>query len=118
MTRLLQQLRKPLVLLALFAISWAVARACVQAVVIDEAETYDIFAGRSMPSQWEPASNNHILSSLLIRLSTTIMGLSHVSLRLPALFGALVYICAAYWLAEALSGENTGPHTGFSLPGL
>ncbi len=106
MTRLLQQLRKPLVLLALFAISWAVARACVQAIVIDEAETFDIFAGRSAPNQWEPASNNHVLSSALIRLSTMVLGLSHVSLRLPALFGALLYICAAYWLAGALTTQT------------
>jgi hypothetical protein len=111
MTRLLQQLRKPLVLLALFAISWAVARACVQAVVIDEAETFDIFAGRSAPNQWEPASNNHVLSSALIRLSTMVFGLSHVSLRLPALFGALMYICAAYWLVGALI-----PQTRIQIP--
>ena len=34
------------------------------------------------------------------------LGLSHVSLRLPALFGALLYICAAYWLAQTVSGER------------
>ena len=63
MTRWLEQLKKPLVLLALFALVWAVIRACVQAVVIDEAETFDVFAGRPTPSHWEPASNNHVLSS-------------------------------------------------------
>ena len=47
MTRWLEQLKKPLVLLALFALVWAVIRACVQAVVIDEAETFDVFAGRA-----------------------------------------------------------------------
>jgi hypothetical protein len=99
-------LKKPLVLLALFALVWAVVRACVQAVVIDEAETFEVFSGRPIPSHWDPASNNHVLSSLLIRLSTLMLGPSHVSLRLPALFGALFYICAAYWLAQALSGET------------
>jgi hypothetical protein len=106
MKRWLLQLRNPLVLLAIFALIWAVIRACVQAVVIDEAETFDVFAGRPSPSHWEPASNNHVLSSLLIRLSTLMLGPSHVSLRLPALFGTLLYICAAYWLAQALSGET------------
>ena len=106
MTRWQEQLRKPLVLLALFAMLWAVIRACVQAVVIDEAETFEVFAGRASPTHWEPASNNHVLNSTLIRLSTLMLGPSHVSLRLPALFGALLYICAAYWLAQALSGEN------------
>ena len=34
------------------------------------------------------------------------LGLSHVSLRLPALFGALLYICAAYWLAQTLTART------------
>jgi hypothetical protein len=105
MTRLLEQLRRPLVLLAMFAMVWAVARACVQAVTIDEAQTFDMFVGRPAAAQWEPASNNHVLISVLMRLATMVLGLSHVSVRLPALLGALLYICAAYWLATMVSGQ-------------
>ena len=54
MTRWLEQLKKPLVLLALFALVWAVIRACVQAVVIDEAQTFDVFAGTPTPTIGSP----------------------------------------------------------------
>lgn len=106
MRRWLQRLNKPLVLLAAFALVWAVVRACVQAVVIDEAETFEVFVSRADPSHWAPGSNNHVLNSQLIRLSTLMLGPSHVSLRLPALLGALAYICAAYALAESLSNRK------------
>ena len=96
-----------LLLAALFAFLWAIARACVQSVTMDEADTYLKFAGRTEIFHWFPAANNHILNSALIRLFTSIFGLSHLTLRLPALLGAGVYIAACLYLCVLLSDKLT-----------
>jgi hypothetical protein len=88
--------------LGAFGLAWAVFRAIVQAVTIDEAETYELFAGRSFAHCWDPSSNNHLLNSVLIRLSTSVLGLSELTLRLPALTGAAIYIAAAFALCSML----------------
>src|ERR1700733_12524471 len=84
----------PLVLAALFAFVWAVVRARVQSVTMDEADTYLYFAGRAAPFHWFPAANNHILNSSLMRMFTLVFGLSPLTLRLPTLIGAGIYIFA------------------------
>jgi hypothetical protein len=88
---------------AIFALLWAIARACVQSITIDEADTYLFWVARHNPSHWEAASNNHVLNSLLMRLSTSVFGVSHLSVRAPALLGAALYIFAAYLLARKLA---------------
>jgi hypothetical protein len=88
---------------AIFALLWAVARACVQSITIDEADTYLVWVARHDPSQWEAASNNHVLNSLLMRLFTSVFGVSHLSVRAPALLGAALYIFAAYLLCRKLA---------------
>lgn len=88
---------------AIFALLWAVARACVQSITIDEADTYLVWVARHDPSQWEAASNNHVLNSLLMRLFTSVFGVSHLSVRAPALLGAAIYIFAAYLLCRKLT---------------
>src|ERR1035441_10020389 len=90
---------------AIFALLWAVARACVQSITIDEADTYLVWVARHDPSHWEAASNNHVLNSLLMRLSTSVFGVSHLSVRAPALLGAALYILAAYLLCRKLTPE-------------
>ena len=90
---------------AIFALLWAVARACVQSITIDEADTYLVWVARHDPSHWEAASNNHVLNSLLMRLFTSVFGVSHLSVRAPALLGAALYILAAYLLCRKLTPE-------------
>src|SRR5260370_28769177 len=85
---------------AIFALLRAVARACVQSITIDEADTYLVWVARHDPSHWQGASNNHILNSLLMRLFTSVFGVSHLSVRAPALLGAALYIGAAYLLCR------------------
>jgi hypothetical protein len=80
---------------AIFALLWAIARAAVQAITIDEADTYLVWVARPNPSHWEAASNNHVLNSLLMRLTTGLFGVSHLSVRAPALAGAALYIAMA-----------------------
>ena len=49
---------------ALFAMGWAIARAAIQSITIDEAMTYNIFVfNRGV--LWY-AANNHILNSTLM----------------------------------------------------
>ena len=88
---------------ASFAFLWVVARAFVQSITIDEADTYLAWVGRHDPSQWEPASNNHVLNSLLMRLFTSVFGVSHLTVRAPALVGAVLYIGASYLLCRRLA---------------
>ncbi len=92
----------PLILTALFAAAWAVARAAVQAITIDEADTFVTFAGQSWPSQWYSAANNQVLNSLLMRLFTSVFGIHNLSVRSPALIGAAIYIGSAYFLCRVL----------------
>src|SRR5258705_6127401 len=87
---------------AAFVWLWVMARAAVQSITIDEADTYLVFVGRSAPSHWAAAANNHMLNSMLMRLFTSLFGVYHLTVRLPALIGAAVYICAAWVLARRI----------------
>jgi 4-amino-4-deoxy-L-arabinose transferase-like glycosyltransferase len=80
------------------------ARARVQSLTIDEADTYSVYVARHSPSHWEASANNHVLNSLLMRLSTAVFGSSALTLRLPAVLGAALYICAIYLLVRYISG--------------
>jgi hypothetical protein len=90
---------------ALFALAWAVARAHVQAMTGDEGVTFEIWVLRYDPFQWTPANNNHILNSLLMRLITSVFGVSHLSVRAPALIGAAVYIAVSLWLSKLVNSK-------------
>jgi hypothetical protein len=92
---------------AVFAFLWTVARAAVQSVTIDEADTYLFFVWRPGPSPWAPGANNHVLNSLLMRLVTSIFGASAITLRVPALIGAALYIGAVYCLVRLISPRRT-----------
>jgi len=85
---------------ALFAMGWAIARAAIQSITIDEAMTYNIFVfNRGV--LWY-AANNHILNSTLMYGFTRALGVSQFTARLPALIGAAFYIAAAYRLCRLL----------------
>ena len=88
---------------AVFAMLLVIVRACIQTITIDEAASYLAFVGRDQPFQWYPAEANHIVNSVLMRLFTTIFGLSHVSVRAPAILGAAIYIGVAWYVCELLS---------------
>ncbi len=94
-----------LIATAAFAMLWALARACVQAVTMDEAVTYMAFVRPPLPHQWDPNANNHILNSILMRFFTSVFGISPLTVRSGALIGAAVYICAAYFLCRLVSRD-------------
>jgi hypothetical protein len=88
---------------AIFALLWAIARACVQSITIDEADTYHFWVAPHDPTHWQAASNNHVLNSLLMRLFTSVFGVSHLTVRAPALLGAAFYIFAALLLCRKVT---------------
>jgi hypothetical protein len=92
---------------AVFAFLWTVARASVQSVTIDEADTYLAYVRPAGPAHWNAGANNHVLNSLLMRLVTSIFGSSAITLRVPALIGAALYIGAAYCLVRLISQRRT-----------
>ena len=91
-----------LALAAVFAMLWAVARASVQSITMDEADTYLRFVGRPTPFHWWPFPNNHILNSALMRMFTLIFGVSHLTVRFPALIGGAMYIGVCWYLCMLL----------------
>jgi len=91
---------------AAFAVLWVIARAAVQSISIDEADTYLFWVSRFGPTHWEPSSNNHVLNSALMRLFTSVFGLHYLTVRAPAMIGAVVYIGSAYRLCRVVSSSR------------
>ena len=85
---------------AAFAMAWAITRAAVQSITIDESVTYLLAVSRRLYFWY--GANNHILNSTLMYGFTKIFGLSQFTVRLPALIGAAFYITAAYRLCRLL----------------
>jgi hypothetical protein len=81
--------------LAAAAIGLVIVRACLQSITIDEANTGLDFVANSWPAHWFPNSGNHVLNSALARLVTQIFGINELTLRTPAILGAIFYICSA-----------------------
>jgi hypothetical protein len=92
-----------LILAALFAITWAMIRACVQSITMDEADTYFWFVATS--NVWYPFSNNHVLNTLLMWISTHAFGTSSIAIRAPALLGAILYIGICYFLCRRITSR-------------
>src|ERR1035441_5822611 len=90
---------------AAFAILWAVMRACHQSITMDEAMTWRSYVAPADPNHWTAHSNNHVLNSILMRLAIAAFGLSELSVRLPALAGACVYIGSCFCLCRLLFEE-------------
>src|SRR5947209_1135612 len=91
--------------IAAFALLWVIARACIQSVTIDEADTFLAYVAPASPTHWSGSANNQLLNSLLMRLFTSIFGVGHLSVRAPALIGAAIYIAAAYTLSRRISAD-------------
>jgi hypothetical protein len=65
-----------------------------------------VFVTGPWQNHWEPASNNHVLNSALMRAFIAVFGSSHLAVRAPALIGAAIYIGAAVWLCRTLVRER------------
>ncbi len=92
-------------LAALFAVN--VYRAITQSVTPGEALNYTGFIG--LP--WTEAlahfdGNNHVLNTLLVRISTSRFHLTELSLRLPSLLAGVFYLWAVFRLARRWFGDG------------
>src|SRR5271154_6412489 len=94
-----------LILAGLFAIFWAVLRASVQAITLDEADTYFWFVARPVGYVFYPFSNNHVLNTLLMWITIHLFGTSIIAVRAPALLGALLYISTCYFLCRVITNR-------------
>ncbi len=94
------------VLPAVLAFAWVVVRAATQSVTIDEAVTYNLFVDGPPAAAWVAGANNHVLNTILIKVSTHLLGLSPFTLRLPALLGALFYISGTCWLVNRIAAPG------------
>jgi hypothetical protein len=84
-----------LLCLAALAIGLVVVRMRVQSITIDEANVALGYVIDPRPMQWTPTDENHVLSTALERLTLSVFPLSELTIRIPALLGATLYICAA-----------------------
>jgi hypothetical protein len=103
--RLLRELAG-LIYIAFITLCIIIARACLQSVTIDEADSFLVFAHQSWIAQWYPSSGNHVLNTLLERLITSIFGVNELTLRTPAILGATIYISAAAYLCARLTTRS------------
>lgn len=90
-----------LILAGVFAFVWAVVRARVQSITLDEADTYFWFVANSDVFYSFP--NNHVLNTLLMWVTTHSFGLTTLTARMPALLGAAIYIAACYFLCRSIT---------------
>jgi hypothetical protein len=93
-----------LIFAAAFAIFWSILRASVQSITIDEADTYNFFLSRTIRFVWWPSPNNHVLNTILMWITTHLLGTWNITMRAPALFGAVIYISVCYFLCRSLAG--------------
>ncbi len=89
------------IIAGVFAVN--VYRATHQSITADEAFTWDFYIDK--PFNWiliVYSTNNHVLHTLLCRLSVKTLGLSELTMRLPSLAGGLLYLVFTYNLCRIL----------------
>lgn len=90
-------------------LSYSTIRAVKIPMTIDEATTFLVYVQIPLKDVFlnNPVNtNNHFLNTLLIRLSTWILGDFDFAVRLPALFGHLLYILFSFKLIRAISNKT------------
>lgn len=95
---------------SILAIACALARLAVcswravhQAIIVDEATTYLKFVSgpwRQLFGRYD--ANNHTLSSIMIKLTVTLGGLSPFTLRLPSLIAGFFLVLGTFWLLRRI----------------
>ncbi|HWQ55267.1 MAG TPA: glycosyltransferase family 39 protein [Bryobacteraceae bacterium] len=89
--------------MALIAVN--VYRAATQAITIDEAYTYNTFVERGVADSVKYYdANNHVLHTILVKLSTAVFGVSELTVRLPSVLGGALYLTAVWRLCSYAFG--------------
>lgn len=90
-----------------FLLATNVYRAGHQSITVDEAFSY-----HKHIASWkfwmfrEYTASNHVLHTLLCKLSIGLFGLSELTLRLPSLLGGLLYFAAIFRISRLLFGQS------------
>jgi uncharacterized membrane protein len=96
--------RLALVLL-LVILALNIYRAVTQSLTTDEAFTYHNFVSKPFGGLVEPfEANNHVLNSLLSRLTVAVFGSSEWAIRMPSVLAGAVYLWVSYRLCFFLFG--------------
>jgi hypothetical protein len=75
-------------------------RARTQSITTDEAFTYNRSVSAPIPALWKDFdANDHVLHTLLCKVTTGMFGVSEFTLRIPALAGGILY----FWTVWAFS---------------
>ena len=110
-------------ILALGLIIYTSSRATLLSLTCDEASTYFSHVPNSIwtcffsESCWTDA-NNHLLNTFLMQLSVGTFGVSELTLRLPNLFGHLIYLIFSILLIRRYSNNLWIGIAGFCLLNL
>jgi hypothetical protein len=95
-------------LIAITAIGVAVRlRFLGRQMQLDESYTFNEYAAKSLIDglSWYTLPNNHLLNTLLVHVSTALLGNSHWTVRLPAFVAGVMLIPATYWMTAVLVGR-------------
>jgi uncharacterized membrane protein len=82
-------------------------RAWTQSLTIDEARNYKLFIAEPLARMFSIFDTaNHVLQSLLSKVSIGLFGLTEFTLRLPSVLGGLLYFVSVYRLSRYLFGAG------------
>lgn len=90
-------------------LSYIILRAVKIPVTHDEAGTILNYASRSIYSiitYEDPIPNNHLLNTLLIKFSISVLGLNEFACRLPNLIGGFMYLWFGIKISNLFSQKN------------
>ncbi len=97
-------MRIPRLVIIGVAITVAVHRAVTQPVTFDEAWSFVEFCRGEWGRTFAPSSNNHLLNTLLMRLTTGAVGASAFTLRIPTLVACCVSLAFVWRWTRRLAG--------------
>ena len=87
---------------------WNVIRALTQSVTPGEAWNYDRFIAPAWTQTLAAFdANNHVLNTLLVRISTARIHVSEFTMRMPSLLFGPLFLMAAYRIARRWFGSGT-----------
>jgi len=94
-------------MLGVFVAGFCAYRAYTQSITYDEACTYlEFVRGSWWNAVTQYSANNHVLFTLLAKLSTDTLGVSELTLRLPTLVGTALYVTSAFVLCRRLTEDR------------
>ena len=83
-----------------------VYRAWTQSITYDEAFTYNAFVVGPMSQAFTAYPNNHVLFTILAKVTTGAIGTSEFGLRFPSVVAGAVYFFVVFFLCRLLFGRG------------